>query len=391
MNTPQEGMIKLSFTGDIMFNDSYARKFNQSNGSILNYSFDGLKSFFETSDFVVGNLETPVAGVEAKLSFEQYVFNAPVEFAIKLKQVGFDLVTLANNHVLDRGIKGLEATMRNLKKIDLNFTGTRLSENDMPFFIKEINGVHIGFINFTYGTNAHVNHHYLKSDEQFRINLLQSQELSNFLKRKIEQYRGPLAWLIKGISKKLKLFQMDKQVHERIEKNSKQLSQLKETIEYCRSKGADIVIACQHIGTQNREFPQPYAEFLAKKTIDFGADAVIANHEHVIQLVDEYKGKPIFYCLGNFFYDGKNNLDGDSNCSIIANLYIDPKEKRIEELGFNVIKTWDGTGNPIVKNMAEIVTDNPSDTSKTELNQAITSVLNADLADYPVQNEYFMT
>lgn len=77
---------------------------------IYNYDriFEKVAYVLKDSDYVVGNLETPIAGEELEYTKEPTVFNTPLAFAQSIKKAGFDFVSIANNHCLDRGVIGLK-------------------------------------------------------------------------------------------------------------------------------------------------------------------------------------------------------------------------------------------------------------------------------------------
>jgi poly-gamma-glutamate synthesis protein (capsule biosynthesis protein) len=84
------------------------------------------------------------------------LFNSPDAAADCLKQAGFDLVVTANNHCLDRGYAGGVRTLRVLKQAGLDTLGTYASEDaSREFLIKNIRGVKIGYLAYTYGTKRH--------------------------------------------------------------------------------------------------------------------------------------------------------------------------------------------------------------------------------------------
>jgi poly-gamma-glutamate synthesis protein (capsule biosynthesis protein) len=93
---------KITFIGDLMClkeqNEMIIKKYKQ-------YYYDDVfklvKRFFEESDYVVGNLETPVAGSEMKYTYQPMSFNAPEAFLHAIKSAGVHFVSMANNHCLD--------------------------------------------------------------------------------------------------------------------------------------------------------------------------------------------------------------------------------------------------------------------------------------------------
>ena len=104
--------INMAFTGDIMchntmFKDAYNSDTNEYDFS---YYFDDIKYHLQTADITVGNLETTFAG--SKVGYSGYpTFNTPETLAKALKNIGFDVVSTANNHCIDKGYKGIESTI----------------------------------------------------------------------------------------------------------------------------------------------------------------------------------------------------------------------------------------------------------------------------------------
>ena len=107
---------KITIIGDIMC-EPRLLKASKSKG---HYNFDGVfqnvKDLFKESDYVIGNLETPLAGKEKGYTNGLFSFNTPDEFADAVKASGIDLVTTANNHCFDRGIDGMIRTLEVLEK-----------------------------------------------------------------------------------------------------------------------------------------------------------------------------------------------------------------------------------------------------------------------------------
>lgn len=102
---------------------------------------------------------------------------------------------------------------------------------------------------------------------------------------------------------------------------------LKEKIEKMRADGAEIIVVCMHWGEEYYYKPTGTQKSIARKSIDAGADIVYGHHPHVLQPIEEYKGKMIYYSLGNFSFGGNNN----------------PPDKDTAILQQTVIRDVDGT------------------------------------------------
>ena len=148
--------VTLMAVGDIMMHLSNIRLgFRSETGGydFLPY-FKYVAPVFRKSDWVLGNLETRLAGKSARYTGYP-LFNAPAQLAYDLKKAGFTLVSTANNHCLDRGEKGIIRTNENLDRAGLRQTGTFVSPEDHDTIrILRKNGISLAVLAYTYGTNG---------------------------------------------------------------------------------------------------------------------------------------------------------------------------------------------------------------------------------------------
>lgn len=113
--------------------------------------------------------------------------------------------------------------------------------------------------------------------------------------------------------------------------------QVKNEIKALREKGADIVIFSFHWGEEREHYPNKIQQEIGRFAIDNGADIIIGHHPHVLQGIEEYKGKKIIYSLGNFVYGGaKNPADKDSIIYQVRFAFNDG-QKRLESLSKDMI------------------------------------------------------
>lgn len=288
--------------------------------------FADVKPIFKNSDYVVANLETPLAGKSLKYSERNYSFNTPDEMALALKQCGVDLVTTANNHVLDRGIAGLERTLDVLDNVGISHTGSsRLSETSHPF-VENIGGIKVAFISYTYGTEACFNKHYLNKNQFQMVNLTRNQELTNPVKRYFLINKSLPAKVFRFIYRHLSPEQARLDVSERREKDTYQKKHLLSDIEYCKAFPADYIVMCLHSGGQFNEEPIEYTKTMIDFCLANGVDAVITNHEHRIQGTRFPVNQVVTYCLGNFTSDygiSRKPMDKHAEYSALFHLYLD--------------------------------------------------------------------
>lgn len=95
---------------------------------------------------------------------------------------------------------------------------------------------------------------------------------------------------------------------------------LEQGIAELQAAGADVILACCHWGTERDHYPEEYQQELGRKCIDWGADLVIGHHPHVLQGVEEYKGKFIVHSLGNFCF-GANRNPADKDTMIFRQTF----------------------------------------------------------------------
>lgn len=245
---------------------------NRVGNQIYNESFDSLFGHLLTeirkSDISLVNLESPVFLGELKpISKTGPNLKASPDVLNALKFAGFDLITLANNHILDYGVDGLQSTIESIKKEGLEYVGAGLNKAErrgIKYISKKSKKV--AFLNFC------ENEWSTSEDNQPGANPLNI--IDNFA----------------------------------------DIKSAKET--------ADYLIVILHGSIEH--FKYPTNEFIktCKFYIDAGADSVICHHTHVVSGYEIYKGKPIFYGIGNFVFDNKQYLNSDWNigCAIKLSL-----------------------------------------------------------------------
>ena len=142
-------VVRLSAVGDILCGDEMLMNAkNKDNSYDFNNIFKNVGPFIERSDLVVGTMETNFTNAQ----FSGYnKSNSPREFAMAVKKAGINLVSLAHNHALDYGIDGLRDTKKYLQEMQYDVLGDRLEGNNV--LIKEVKGVKIAFLAYTYGVN----------------------------------------------------------------------------------------------------------------------------------------------------------------------------------------------------------------------------------------------
>jgi len=244
--------------GDVMMHKPMVPgAFDEATGT---YDFSGffapLRDVFESADWAVANLETPIAGDER--GFPGYpMFNAPVGLADALAEAGFDVVSTANNHSLDQRFSGLAATLRTLRERGIVPVGTAETQEEADAVnIVGKKGVAGAFLSYTYGTNGIP----IPKDKPFAVNLIDETKIAADIAK-------------------------------------------------ARTAGADFVAVSLHFGNEYQREPSDEQRRVARHTIESGADLVIGHHPHVVQPYERYRvDNPdgtsreglIMYSLGNF-------------------------------------------------------------------------------------------
>ena len=260
----------LATTGDIMcHNTNFLDAYNSSTKSYdFSYYFTDIKQYIEEADITVGNLETTLSG--AKRGYSGYpTFNTPEILAKNLKDAGFDVVSTANNHCIDKGYTGIESTIDFLDAAGLAHTGTFKSKKDQEtILVKDVKGVKIAFLSFTYGTNGIP----IPKDKTYAVNL---------------------------IDKKL----------------------IKSQIELAKKEEPDLICVSMHWGIEYQTSSNKEQKNLADFLFDNGVDVILGNHSHVPQEMEKRtikledgstKDGFVIYSLGNFMANQNKQYTNDS-------------------------------------------------------------------------------
>lgn len=148
--------VELLFAGDAMQHQAQIDAARRPDGT-YDYSdcFSDISRYVKSADLAIVNLETPVGDSGPYSGYP--CFFAPASFVDALADAGFDVFLTANNHTLDRRAKGLRSTIKELNARCIYHLGTYNHEDErakaLPLILT-VKGIHIGFLNYTYGTNG---------------------------------------------------------------------------------------------------------------------------------------------------------------------------------------------------------------------------------------------
>lgn len=312
--------MRITFFGDVMCEPTVLKGAKRGKTYDFDYVFDAVRDFMDRSDYIVGNLETPMAGEAAGYTDDFACFNAPDTYADAMKKAGFDLLSTANNHTFDRGYEGLVSTIRYLDQKGIPHTGTFLpgTKREEAYYFT-LGDTKVAVIAYTYNTNygASGKDCLAAGDWAGTVNLLRPQTESAFLKsalRGMSKFDKLTKKFLKYYTRcKIKQFfgfpysypRADHHLNEETVKPY--VAQFQSDIRKAREQ-ADIVIFYPHIGGQFDPRPGQFTEYIVAKAVEAGADAVVASHAHVVQNAAVLNGVPCAYSIGNFNMDPTSAL-----------------------------------------------------------------------------------
>ena len=389
-------MIRLSFTGDVMCEYTRLESYQKASGGYdFSPVFFDIAEDFGKSDLVVANLETTLAGEKLRYSWRKFNFNTPDELGGALKNAGVHLVTTANNHVLDRGLEGLNRTLDTLDRFGILHTGSARTPDEARPVILDVKGCKIALLSYTYGTEAPYNHCYLKKEEEYKVNLLHDQELKNPIRRYFYTSKQFVPRAMRAVYRRVLPKLAGRDVGELKEHDKRQRKRLSNDIAYARNN-SDYVILCLHCGGQYNEKPTKYTCKVAEDCLREGVNAIIGNHEHRIH-GSRFNDLNHFatYCLGNFTGGAgveRPPFDMNSECSILLHIYLDEKTAMIEDVKFEVLISVRNEQNQITTKRLFACIESADDMEKRELlrknTMAVNDFMGASFDSIEPQKEY---
>lgn len=406
-------MNKITFIGDAMCEPMLLKASEKPDGSYdFNGVFRNLKDMFSEADYVIANLETPLAGKEAGFTDDLFSFNTPDEFAAAMKKAGVSFVSTANNHCIDRGFDGLLRTIKALDRIGLPHSGT-FSSGDArtEAHYAEINGTKIAVIPYTYGVNYFMHKTDLSKEQEECVNLLHSYDMPVYggvpsvSKNPAEKLlRGIINFLfrdeIKRITVKKKLGLVynvataDNYIDEKAVNSY--VDRLLRDIDEARSK-ADCVIFYPHIGGQFNIEPGKFTDHVFEKVLSQGkVDAVIGSHPHIVQKAEIRNNVPVFYSIGNFSMSPNSVYllhEHLPQYGLAVHMYLE--NGRIVRTAFSVLVIVESKEKPLtVYNAADLYNKGISDAAKEKLRnevKQIWSTVTGNTTDDPgLKKEYIL-
>ncbi|MCM3616115.1 CapA family protein [Sutcliffiella horikoshii] len=289
----------ISAVGDLLIHSTvYDAAKTGENSYNFNPMLERVKTYLQETDISIANQETIIGGTEIGLS-NYPSFNSPFEVADALQEAGVDIVSIANNHTLDRGEKAIMNAINHYEKIGMEYVGGYKSTEDKAR-LRTIsqNGIEFSFLSYTYGTNGIP----IPEGKEYFVNLIDREAI----KKDVEEAK----------------------------------------------QNSDVVVVAMHWGVEYILYPNTEQEELAGFLAEIGVDIVIGHHPHVLQpmkFIERPDGSKMFvvYSLGNFLSGQKDDYkDIGGILQLHVEKFVDGSEKKIEIKVDNFIPTYVSQVNP---------------------------------------------
>lgn len=276
--------IDLLMVGDVLIHDRLYTSMKTSDGYDFRPALTYIKDIVKDYDLAYYNQETILGGSEIGLS-SYPSFNSPYEVGDAMIDAGFNLVSLATNHTLDRGEKAITNSINYWNgKNDVLTAGSYLSSEDRnKINIREVNNITYTMLNYTYGTNGIK----VPSGKDYFVNV----------------------WPCNGSNPS---YDSEYQEYKRI---------VKEDVERVRDK-VDLLIVAMHWGVEYTHTPTAYQIDMANYLESLGVNIIIGTHPHVVMPITFINDTLVIYSLGNFLSAQETNIDYNTTVGLLSTIKI---------------------------------------------------------------------
>ncbi|SCJ97068.1 Bacterial capsule synthesis protein PGA_cap [uncultured Clostridium sp.] len=273
--------IEIMAVGDLLMHIDIVQAMYDWNNDTYNfdYNFELIKEYLEKADLTIANLETTLAGKES--GFSGYpCFNTPDELADSIKKAGVDILSNISNHSLDKGDYGFLRTRKVLKEKGFDVIGTRDTEDESRYIIKDIKGIKVGIIAYSYTTDGY--------EGGRGLNGIPIPEELNPLMNTFNHYDLDNDFLL-----------------------------MKEQIEKMKKEEVDAIVFYMHWGEEYQLEPNESQIKIANFLVNEGVDIIFGDHPHTIQPIDIIESKDgnhstaVIYSLGNFISSQRTESIGN--------------------------------------------------------------------------------
>lgn len=268
--TPDPITATLAVCGDIMSHSPQTNDAYDAATDTYSYlpCFQYVQPWIESADYAVGNFETTLNGPPYS-GYPQ--FCAPDALAYDIKTIGFDLVTTANNHAMDKGFNGVVRTLDTLDKAGLSHVGGYRTQQEYDqnkgVVLADVGGISVAFLGYTYGTNGIP----IAAENDFCLNRFNTDYMDTCSTMDQEKLKTELA--------------------------------------YAQSLEPDLIAVMIHWGIEYQTTQNEYQTQVADFLIANGADLILGSHSHVPQPMEtrtvtledgSTRSAFVSYSLGNF-------------------------------------------------------------------------------------------
>lgn len=255
----EETEITIAAIGDVLLHDTVYKDAKTDDGYDFMPMSELVKPYLKESTITFANQETMIGGEEIGLSSYPQ-FNSPTEIGDALKESGVDIVSLANNHTLDRGEEAIQNALAHWDQINMPYVGAYKDKKDAEKLrvVETEEGIDVAFLAYTYGTNGIP----VPKGKDYLVNLIDKDNIAADIKQAKSE--------------------------------------------------ADVTIISLHFGDEYNRLPNDAQKDLVQFVADLEVDAVLGHHPHVLQPTEWIEGKNgnetlVIYSLGNFL-SGQDEL-----------------------------------------------------------------------------------
>lgn len=237
-------------TGDIILHSTVLDGAKTADGDYdFSAFFTETESYFKSADLATANLEVTLGGTESGAFSGYPAFNSPDSLLDFIKNSGIGFLTTANNHCYDTGMYGLTRTVQQLKEKNIDFIGTKETDSDPTYLVKDVNGIKIGMVSYTYENSAgdgqkSINGNIVNSQANNLINSFNYDRLNQFY------------------------------------------TEAELVIENMKQSGAEAIVFYMHWGEEYQLSANTWQKTIAQKLSNLGVDVIVGGHPHVVQPIE---------------------------------------------------------------------------------------------------------
>lgn len=256
-------------TGDIILHSTVLDGAKTADGDYdFSAFFTETESYFKSADLATANLEVTLGGTESGAFSGYPAFNSPDSLLDFIDNSGIGFLTTANNHCYDTGLFGLKRTVQQLKQKGIDFIGTKETDSDPTYLVKNVNGIKIGMVSYTYENSAgdgqkSINGNIVNSQANGLINSFSYDRLSQFY------------------------------------------TEAENVINSMKQNGADAIVFYMHWGEEYQLSANTWQKTIAQKLCNLGVNVIVGGHPHVVQPIelihseDSQNTTVCIYSMGN--------------------------------------------------------------------------------------------